>query len=128
MKDKGINLMYYDFANQQFIKSNGFGTDLSVTRNGEPIIVLENGEIVLKKGRELQKINGFARDISVTKSDDLWIISENKVLGGFEVYKGYLGQEVIWEDMNIGALRIAAYDDKTAIVVNEWGELYRYRK
>ena len=83
--------MYYDFASQKFMKANGFGTDLSVTRNGEPIIVLENGEIVLRKGREMVKINGFARDVSATVNNEVWIVSEEKIAGGYEIYKGFLG-------------------------------------
>lgn len=53
MKEKGTNIMYYDFINQQFIKTSGFGSELAVCRNGEPILVLENGEIVMRKGRDM---------------------------------------------------------------------------
>eukprot|EP00347_Sterkiella_histriomuscorum_P019519 403341323 len=128
MKEKGINLMYYDFANSKFVMTNGFGSEISVGRNGEPVIILENGEIVLKKGRDMQKINGYAKDVAVTKNDEIWIVSEEKVSGGFQVFKGLVNDQVQWEDMNIAGVRIAALDDKNALVVNEWGEVYRYRK
>lgn len=72
------------------MKATGFGSELSVCRNGEPVLILENGEIVLRKGRDFQKLNGYAKDVSVTKNDDIWIVSDEKVAGGYIVYKGYL--------------------------------------
>ncbi|CDW80817.1 UNKNOWN [Stylonychia lemnae] len=125
-KDKGINIMYYDFSSQKFMKVNGFGQQIAVTRNGEPLIVLENGEVILRKGREIQKINIFATNVSITRLDELWAVSASKVDGGYQIYKGQLQAEITWEDMQISGVKVSAYD-KTAIIVNEWGEVYRYR-
>ena len=46
MKEKGVHLMYFDFANEKFIKAKGFGKALAVASNGNPVFILENGELV----------------------------------------------------------------------------------
>lgn len=81
-------MMYFDFSTNKFIKAKGFGHEITVTKQGEPLVVLENGEIFLKRGSDLLKINGFARDITASKDNDVWIVGEEKVNGGYEVYKG----------------------------------------
>jgi hypothetical protein len=53
MKEKGVYLMYFDFSTNKFVKAKGFGHELTVTKNGEPLVALENGEIFLKKGADL---------------------------------------------------------------------------
>jgi len=91
MKESGIHVMYYDFSTEKFIKSRGMGLEIAVTSTGEPLMALENGELILKREGELIKLNGYARDLSVTKQDDVWIVSSEKIVGGYEVYKGKLG-------------------------------------
>lgn len=86
--------MYFDFATQKFMKANGLGSELTVDKNGEPILVLENGEIVHRQGRDMHKLNGYAKDISITKNDDIWICSSEIVPGGFIVYKGVVGDQI----------------------------------
>ena len=60
--------MYFDFSSEKFMKAKGFGKEIAVNSLGEPIIVLENGEIVHKVRSDMIKImfNGYARDISVS--------------------------------------------------------------
>jgi hypothetical protein len=49
------------------------------------------------------------------------------VSGGYSVYRGLLGNDINWEDMNIAGVRIAALGYDAVILVNEWGELYSLR-
>ena len=53
MKQKGINLMYYDFSTDRFLKATGYGHEITVTSQGQPLVTLENGEIFLKRGSDL---------------------------------------------------------------------------
>lgn len=62
----GVQIMYYDFTTEKFIKAKGMGSEIAITGSGEPVMVLENGEMVLKRGSELTKLNGYARAISVS--------------------------------------------------------------
>ena len=80
-------------------------------------------------------MTGFAKDISISKQDDIWIVSEDKVHGGYEVYRSKFSihqkQEELnleWESMGIAAVRISALSDDAAVIVNEWGEVYATKK
>ncbi len=117
--------MYFDFSDNKFVKAKGFGHEITVNSTGEPIVALENGDIIHKRGAELLKLNGFARDISVSSDNDIWIVGEEKVTGGYEVFRGKLGLSIQWENMNAGAIRVATVDQNTSVIVNEWGEVYK---
>lgn len=75
--------MYYDFANSKFVRANGFGSKITLTTHGEPIVALENGEIYFAKRKEMLKVNGTARELSMSSTDDLWMISNVKESGGY---------------------------------------------
>jgi hypothetical protein len=128
MKEKDTHLMFYDFSNQKFVKSRGFGKEISVLSDGQPITVFENGELAYKHGSEILKLGVSAKAVSSTRSDDIWIVSEEKVEGGFQVYKAKLSPQIEWENMGIGAVRVSGFSDTVALIVNEWGEVYTTRK
>lgn len=90
--------MYYDFNTSKFIKTKGLGLNLAITSTGEPLMVLENGEIFLRKDGELVKINGFAKNLSIAQDGHVWIISGESANGGFEVHKGLIDENTLQVD------------------------------
>ena len=115
----GSGIFFWAEWRKDWVQIDGGAKRIAVDLNGDPWVVNDGNELFQRVRGTWVKRPGSAQDIAIDgTTGDVYLIGTKVARGGFALY--ILNRKTnVWEDQNIGCVRVAAFQGTPEVVTDD---------